>query len=93
MLKKNIFHKSFQKSVISITKRIESFFNFFKENFFNKKKKKLSNIDNKIILTVALIFISVSSYFLLPSFYDQNKIKTQIESQILEKYNLEVKLE
>ena len=93
MLKKNIFHKSLQKSVISITKRIESFFNFFKENFFNKKKKNLSNIDNKIILTVALIFISISSYFLLPSFYDQNKIKTQIESQILEKYNLEVKLE
>ena len=93
MQKKNIFLKKFNKSVISITKRIESFFDFFKENFFNKKKRNLKNLDNKIILFVAIIFIFISTYFLLPSFYDQNKIKIQIENLIKEKYNLEVKLD
>ena len=33
MSKKNLFNKKFNKSVLSINKRIESFFNFFKENF------------------------------------------------------------
>ena len=93
MQKKNIFQKKLNKSVLSITNRIESFFNFFRDNFFNKKKSILKNIDNRIILALAVIFISISSYFLLPSFYDQAKIKTQIENQILDKYNLEVKLD
>ena len=80
MQKKNIFQKKLNKSVLSITNRIESFFNFFRDNFFNKKKSILKNIDNRIILALAVIFISISSYFLLPSFYDQAKIKTQIEN-------------
>ncbi len=93
MQKKNIFLKKINKSVISITKRIESFFDFFKDNFFNKKKRNLKNIDNRIILALAITFISISTYFLLPSFYDQNKIKKQIENLIADKYNLEVKLD
>ena len=43
MQKKNIFQKKFNKSVLSITNRIESFFNFFRDNFFNKKKKYSKN--------------------------------------------------
>ena len=39
MFKKNLFKKKSHKSVLSITKRIESFFNFLRENFFFKKKK------------------------------------------------------
>ena len=91
MQKKNIFEKTFRKLLISITKRIESFFNFFRENYFNKKKD-YKNIDNRIILALVIIFISICTYFLLPSFYDQNKIRLQIENQIQDKYNLEVKL-
>ena len=93
MQKKNIFQKKFNKSVLSITNRIESFFNFFRDNFFNKKKNILKNIDNRIILAFAIIFLSISSYFLLPSFYDKNKIKFLIENQILDKFNLEVKFD
>ena len=93
MQKKNIFQKKFNKSVLSITNRIESFFNFFRDNFFNKKKNILKIIDNRIILAFAIVFILASSYFLLPSFYDKNKIKTLIENQIFDKYNLEVKFD
>ena len=38
MLKKKIFNKKFSKLVLSITKRIESFFNYYKYSKSNKKK-------------------------------------------------------
>ena len=95
MQKKNIFQKSFNKSVISITKRIESFFNFFKVKFFTKKKKYsiiLKTIDNRIFLALAVILMTGITYFLLPAFYDKNKIKALIESQILDEYALNVNI-
>ena len=93
MQKKNLFKKKIDKTVLSITKRIESFFNFFRDNFVNKKKSNLKNIDNRLIFALAISFISITSYFLIPSFYDQNKVKTLLENQILDKYNLEVKFD
>ena len=96
MQKKNIFLKKVSKSLLSITKRIESFFNFFKENFFNKKKRyssTLKTIDRRIFLALAIFLITLIGYFLLPAFYDKDKIKVQIENQVLDKYNLEVKLD
>ena len=91
MQKKNIFKKKFYKLLLSITNRIESFFNFFRDNLFNKKKSNFKNIDNRIILALAVTFISVCSYFIIPSFYDKNKIKILIQNQMIDKYNLEVK--
>ena len=96
MQKKNIFKKKLNQSVLSTTKIIESFFNFFKENFFNKKKKLstiLYTIDQKIFFILSIIFMTTMSYFLLPAFYNKDKIKSQLENQILDKYNLEVKLD
>ena len=75
MKKKNIFQKKFNKSVLSITNRIESFFNFFKENFFIKKKRNFKTIDKRIFLVLAVIFIATISYFLLPAFYDKENIE------------------
>ena len=95
MQKKYLFKKKLDKLLISVTKRIESFFNFFKENFFYKKNfsKSVKTIDKKIFISFAVIFISIITYFLIPAFYDKNKIKHQLENQILNRYNLEVKLE
>ena len=96
MLKKNSFYKKFIRLLLSITKRIESFFNFFDKNF-SKKKKNYQNIfqtiDKRIYFGIAIIFISIISFFSLPGLYDKDKIRVQIENQILEKYNLEVKLD
>ena len=92
MQKKNIFLKKLNKLVLSISNRIESFFNFFKENFFIKKKRNFKTIDKRIFLVLAVIFIATISYFLLPAFYDKEKIRVQIENQILNKYNLKVKI-
>ncbi len=95
MQKKNIFLKKINKLVISITKGIESFFNFFGQNFSYKKIFVISKktLDKKIFLTTAAIFITVIGYFLIPSFYDKNKIKVQLENQIFDQYNLKVKLD
>ena len=92
MQKKNLFLKKLNKLVLSINKGLESFFNFFKENFFNKKKRNFQAIDKRIFLALSLIFLTTMSYFLAPAFYNKDKIKAQIEKQISNKYNLQVKI-
>ena len=95
MQKKNLFIKKFKKLVLSITERIESFFNFFRVNIFHKKSffKFLKALDKKIFIGVTAIFVTIISYFLLPAFYDEKKIKYQLEKQIFDHYNLKVKLD
>ena len=96
MSKKNIFNKKISILVISITKRIESFFNFLSYSIFNKKKYSSfwkKSLDKKIFIVSAIMFFGVITYFLLPSFYNKNEVKKLLKSQILEKYNLEVKLD
>ncbi len=95
MLKKNLFKKRFNKLVISITEGIESFFNFFSVKFTFKKNfsKSLNTVDKKLFLSVVVIFFTIISYFLIPAFYDENKIKAQLENQMLDQYNLKVKLD
>ena len=95
MSKKNIFEKKVHKSLLSITKIIESFFTLLKNIYFlNKKKiKNYKTIDKKIFLAVSISFFVVISYFLIPVFFDKSKVKASLEKQILNKYNLEVKLD
>ena len=95
MSKKNIFNIKVSKIVLSITKRIESFFNYYK--YSKSSRKKDSNfwntpLDKKIFIFSGIIFI-VITYYLLPSFYNKNLVKNQLKDQILKKYNLEVKLD
>ncbi len=95
MIKKNSFIKKFNKLLISINERIESFFNRirFLVNLKRKRKINLTNVDKKIPIIFGSIVILVLSYFLIPTFYDNNLVKTKLESQILDKYNLQVRLE
>ena len=95
MSKKNIFNIKVSKLVLSITKRIESFFNYYKYSKSSKKKDLNfwnTPLDKKIFIFSGIIFI-VITYFLLPAFYDKNEIKDQLKNQLLQKYNLEVKLD
>lgn len=87
--------KKFNKIVLSIIERIESFFNNLQSLINLKKNKKinLKEIDNRILLCGGLLVFLVLSYFLIPAFYDKSLVKTKLENQIFEKYNLEVKLE
>ena len=93
MLKKNSFLKNFNKSLISVNGRIESFFNRLGNliNLKTKTKKNLFNVDKKILISFAIIVVLFLSYFSIPSFYDKNLVKIKLTKEILEKYNLEVK--
>ena len=90
MLKKKI-----HKSLLLISKRIESFFDFLK-SLKSLKKKKFSSfkaIDKKIFLSIVLIIVLVISYFLAPVFYNKENLRTELENQAYKKYNLKVKLD
>ncbi len=92
MIKKDSFQKKFSKLVLSITKRIESFFNFFRDSNFIKKIHPKS-LDKKIFIILATIFITIIVYFSLPSFYVKDKVRAQIENQILREFNFKVILD
>ena len=93
MSKKKSLVKSFNKLLLSVNTRIESFFNAIKNLINTKKKTKsnLTNVDRVILISAGSIVIAFISYFLIPTFYDKDSVKIKIENQILEKYNLEVK--
>ena len=95
MLKNKSFIKKLNKLLISINERIESFFNALRVLKTSKKKIKIDllNPDKKIIISVGVAIILVLTYFLMPTFYDQNLVKKSLKKQILIKYNLEVKFE
>ena len=95
MLKKNKFNIKISKLVLPITKRIESFFNLL-DHYIKNKKKYLNSwqksVDKKIFFALVSIVSIVIIYFLLPAFYDQDKVKKQLKNQILREYNFEVKI-
>ena len=92
MSKKISLIKKFNESILSVTERIESFFNRIKilVNSKKKTKKNLVNIDKKILISVGTVIILVFSYFLIPTFYDKNLVKDKLKKQLLEQYNLQV---
>ena len=97
MLKKNLFNKKFSKLLLSITKRIESFFNLF-ENWNSVKKIYLNlwkrpSDKKKIFIGFTSIFIAIIVYFLIPSFYDKDKVRVQLENQILKQYDFKIILD
>ena len=95
MLKKKSLISKFNKLLISRIELIESFFNRLKNILKLKKKKKinLKSINNRITIGVGSLTILILSYFLIPTLYDNDLIKTNLKNQIIEKYNLEVKFE
>ena len=95
MSKKLTLIKKFKKLLLSINLRIESFFNTIKILLDSKKKIKdnLGNINKKILISIATIFVLILSYFLIPSFYDKDLIKAKFTDQIFKRYNLKVKFE
>jgi Fe-S cluster assembly iron-binding protein IscA len=96
MLKKNIFIKKISNLLLSINNRIESFFNLIGDTKLYKKKFfKLWNeyLDKKLFIPLIIIVFGVIIYFLLPAFYDKNKIKDQIKNQVSEIYNINIKFD
>ena len=80
-----------KKKIIQLDSKIESFFDKFKNlRKFNQNKKKFFYLNNKIAISVASLLILFFSYFLIPAFYNEDKIKTSLINQISDKYDIEI---
>ncbi len=76
-----------KKNFVRLDQKIESFFDKFKEfKKYNQNKNKFNIFENKKILILFVIFLLSSSYFILPSFYDEDEIKKLLKDQISKKY-------
>ena len=95
MLNINFKKKKFNKLLLSINRLIESFFNnisdYIKE--FKKKNSRFEKTNKIIFISLSSLFILVIGYFLLPTIYDKNLVKINLQNQIKKKYNLKVNFE
>ena len=90
MIKHNFSIKNIKKQILSINKQIESIFNnlkFFKSNY----KKILLDKNNRVFLVSATVLFLLLCYFLMPTLYDKEIIKSQIKNQIQKKYEIKIK--
>jgi len=82
----------FKKKFISLDQKIESFFNQFKEfKKYNQNKKILNIFEYKKSLILVIFFLLSSTYFILPSFYKDDEIKSLLKNQISNQYEIDVR--
>ncbi len=80
-----------KKKIDQLDGTIESFFDSFKDlKRFNQRKKKFYYLNNKIAISIASVIILFFSYFLIPAFYEDGKIKTSLINQISDKYDIKI---
>ena len=84
-----------QHNYIKYIKKVINRLNVFFENFFSKidfknlKKISLKNIkDNNSIFFFILLFTLILIYFLFPTFYDKQEIKSLLAKKIIKKYSI-----
>ncbi len=84
-------HTPIKKKIIQLDGRIESFFDNFKNlKKFNHSKKKFYYLSNKIAISIASLVLLFFSYFLIPAFYNEDKIKTSLINQISDRYDIKI---
>ena len=80
-----------KKKIIQIDGRIESFFDKFKNlKKFNQSKKKLYYLNNKVAISITCLVLLFFFYFLIPAFYKEEKIKTSLINQILDRHDIKI---
>ena len=90
MLFSNSLIKKLKKQLLSINQLIESFFNRFQNILKSKKRYKFIDIDKKVFFVVGFIVIITSTYFLIPSYYDKNELKSFLKNQLYDQYRIEL---
>ena len=90
MRKQNLSFKQIGKQILSINTLIESYFNRLRQFVLNLKKFKFDKNNRVFLGFVAFIFLTFV-YFLIPAAYNKNLIQAEIENQIFQKYQINVK--
>ena len=80
-----------KKKFSYLDNKIESFFDKIRNlKKYNQRKKKFYYLDNKVAISIASLVLLFFSYFLIPVFYKEDRIKNSLINQILEKYDIEI---
>ena len=82
--------KQIGKQILSINNSIESYFNKLRQFILNLKKFKFDKNNRVFLGLFAIVFLTLV-YFLIPSAYNKNVIQAEIENQIFQKYQVNVK--
>ena len=90
MNKDNYFSKNVKRRFVTINNSLESFFNKIKLLILKIRKSKFDP-NNKNFLVIGILFILIFIIFSIPSFYDKKIIESKIQSQILERFDIETK--
>ena len=90
MRKHNLFAKKLKKQFLSINDSIERYFDKIKTLKTDLKKTKLRT-NSKAFLAFWAIVIFTLVYLLVPSFYNKEKIQSQIKNHVFQRYNIDIK--
>ena len=84
-------HAPIKKKFNNLSNKIESFFDKIRNlKKYNQSKKKFYFLNNKVSISIASLVILFFCYFLIPVFYEEDKIKTSLINQISEKYDIKI---
>ena len=84
-------HAPIKKKLNYLDNKIESFFDKIRNlKKYNQNKKKFYYLDNKVAISVACSVLLFFSYFLIPAFYKEDKIKTSLINQVSDKYDINI---
>ena len=89
MFKDNLTLKKLKKQILTINFFLESNFSKLKDLIVNIRKGKLSNSSRFFLIFAALFTLSLS-YLSIPTFYNKNLVQSEIQNQILKKYNIKI---
>ena len=90
MQKHNTFTKKLKKQFLSVNNSIENYFNKFNSRNFSIKNFTLSK-NNRVFIIIGSVVILTLTYLSLPSFFNKDEIRSEIENQVLRKYNIKLK--
>jgi len=84
-------HAPIKKKFNYLDNKIESFFDKIRNlKKYNQSKKKFYYLENKVAISVACSVLLFFSYFLIPAFYKEDKIKTSLINQVSDKYDMNI---
>ncbi len=84
-------HAPLKKKFNYLDNKIESFFDKIRNlKKYNQSKKKNYYLDNKVAISIACLVLLFFSYFLIPVFYKEDKIKASLINLISDRYDINI---
>ena len=83
----NTFFQKFSNFISYYNKLLNAFF-----NKLNYRNFSLLIVDKRVIITLAIIIVSIVAHFSTPAFYKTERVKNLLENQLGEEFNFNFNL-